>query len=83
MVAAWEAGDTDKIADLMNADMRTKYPDLYRRLLVERNQRFAKQVADLANGSGVYFVAIGAGHLTGPDSVQSMLEPLHLKAVRQ
>jgi uncharacterized protein len=83
LVAAWEAGDTDKIAELMNADMKTKYPDLYRRLLVERNQRFAKQVADLANGTGVYFVAVGAAHLAGPDSVQSMLAPLHLTAVRQ
>ncbi|HEY2049773.1 MAG TPA: TraB/GumN family protein [Caulobacteraceae bacterium] len=83
MVAAWEAGDTDKIAELMNADMKAKYPDLYRRLLVERNQRFAKQVADLANGTGVYFVAVGAAHLAGPDSVQSMLVPLHLTAERQ
>lgn len=83
LVAAWEAGDTGKIADLMNADMKGNYPDLYRRLIVERNQRFARQIADLANGSGVYFVAVGAGHLAGPDSVQSMLVPLHLDAVRQ
>jgi uncharacterized protein YbaP (TraB family) len=83
MVAAWAAGDTGKIAVLMNDDMKTKYPDLYRRLLVERNQRFASQVADLANGTGVYFVAVGAGHLTGPDSVQSMLAPLKLTAERQ
>lgn len=82
-VAAWEAGDTGKIADLMNEDMKAKYPDLYRRLIVERNQRFARQIADLANGTGVYFVAVGAGHLAGPDSVQSMLAPLRLDAVRQ
>jgi uncharacterized protein len=83
MVAAWEAGDTSKIAEVMNDDMKTKYPDLYRRLIVERNQRFARQVADLANGKGVYFVAVGAGHLAGPDSVQSMLAPLKLTAERQ
>jgi uncharacterized protein len=83
LVAAWEAGDTGKIAELMNADMKAKYPDLYRRLLVERNQRFAKQVADLANGTGVYFVAVGAGHLAGSDSVQSMLAPYHFTAERQ
>jgi len=83
MVAAWEAGDTVKLAALMNEDMKVKYPDLYRRLLVERNERFAKQVADLANGKGVYFVAVGAAHLAGPDSVQTMLAPLHLMAVRQ
>ena len=83
MVAAWEAGDTARLAILVNEDMKAKYPDLYRRLIIERNQRFAKQVADLANGSGVYFVAVGAGHLAGPESVQTMLEPYHLTAVRQ
>ncbi|HEX4742717.1 MAG TPA: TraB/GumN family protein [Caulobacteraceae bacterium] len=83
LVAAWEAGDTGKIAALMNKNMKAKYPDLYRRLLVERNQRFAKQVAELANGTGVYFVAVGAGHLAGPDSVQSMLAPFRLTAERQ
>jgi uncharacterized protein YbaP (TraB family) len=83
MVAAWETGNTSEIGRLMNDDMKVKYPDLYRRLLVERNQRFARQIADLANGTGVYFVAVGAGHLAGPDSVQSMLAPLHLTAVRQ
>jgi hypothetical protein len=31
---------------------------------------------------GVFFVAVGAGHLVGPDSVQKMLAAKGLKVVR-
>jgi uncharacterized protein YbaP (TraB family) len=83
LVAAWDAGDVDAIAEMMNDDLKTKYPSLYKLLLVDRNQRFAEQIAQLAKGDGVVFVAIGAAHLAGPDSVQSDLARLGLVAVRQ
>jgi uncharacterized protein YbaP (TraB family) len=83
LVAAWEAGDVDAIAKLMNDDLKTKYPSLYKLLIVERNRRFADQIGALAKGEGVVFVAIGAAHLAGPDSVQSDLAQLGLTAVRQ
>ena len=63
--------------------MRDDYPDIYKLLIVERNARFADQIAALARGRGVVFVAIGAGHLAGPDSVQADLAKLGLTAVRQ
>jgi uncharacterized protein YbaP (TraB family) len=83
MVAAWDAGDTGKLEQILNSDIKDKYPDLYRILLKKRNQAFADQIETLLKGEGVAFVAVGAGHLVGPDSVQADLAKDGFKAVRQ
>jgi len=83
MVTAWVSGDQSKLEALLDKEMRDDYPDIYKLLIVDRNLRFADQIAALARGQGVVFVAIGAGHLAGPDSVQADLAKLGLTAVRQ
>ena len=83
LVAAWNAGDEVKLEALLNSDMRDTYPDLYKRLIVERNLRFADKIAELSKGQGVLFVAVGAGHLVGADSVQADLAKRGITAVRQ
>lgn len=83
LAAAWVQGDESRIETLLNRELQAKYPDLYQRLIVSRNVRFAEQIAGLAKGHGVIFVAIGAGHLVGPDSVQADLARYGLVAERQ
>jgi uncharacterized protein YbaP (TraB family) len=61
------------IAAVVNGGMRERYPDLYNVWLVDRNRAWAKQIASLLKQPGTVFVAIGAGHLAGPDSVQAQL----------
>ena len=83
IMTAWAAGDVPALETLMNADLELHSQALYRLLLVERNQRFAERIAELARGRGTYFVAVGAAHLAGPDSVQADLTRLGLAAQRQ
>jgi uncharacterized protein YbaP (TraB family) len=83
LVAAWAAGDEATVERVMNSDLQLKYPVIYQRLIAERNTRFAAEIAELLKGRGVIFIAIGAGHLVGPDSVQADLAKLGVKAVRQ
>lgn len=83
LVEAWSRGDEAKLESLLNEDLKESYPDLYQRLIVDRNRRFAEKIAALAKGEGVVFVAVGAAHLLGPDSVQADLEKLGVPAVRQ
>jgi hypothetical protein len=83
LVSDWQAGDVDAVARLMNEDIKKESPTLYKLLILDRNARFAQQIADLAKGDGDVFVAVGAGHLAGPDSVQAHLARLGLTAVRQ
>jgi uncharacterized protein YbaP (TraB family) len=62
--------------------MREQYPDLYKVLLVDRNRHFAKRIGTLLKGHGTLSVAIGAGHLAGPDSVQAQLAKLGIGSER-
>jgi hypothetical protein len=73
IVAAWMKGDQKTIASLLVDDLRKPFPDLYRTLIVTRNERWAGSIAGMLKESGVRFIAVGAGHLAGPDSVQTQL----------
>lgn len=83
LVDAWAAGDTAKLETLLQADLFKQQPGLYRTLLADRNRAFATKIEQLLKGDGVAFVAVGAGHLVGPDSVQVALAKDGFQAVRQ
>ena len=70
---AWADGDVEKVGEMVNNDMKKDDPALYDIMLVKRNAHFADQIAEKLKGAGVSFVAVGAGHLAGPDSVQAQL----------
>lgn len=82
MVAAWAAGDTAKLEAEFVSEMKGKYPELYDLLITKRNEDWAQQLKTKLAGSGVSFVAVGSGHLVGPDSVQAQLAKLGVKAER-
>ncbi|MBO9561046.1 MAG: TraB/GumN family protein [Caulobacter sp.] len=82
LVAAWAAGDEGELEHEMIDEMRRDYPELYKLLLLDRNRDWADQLKTKLAGSGVSFVAVGAGHLTGPDSLQAQLKALGIKAER-
>lgn len=73
LIEAWKRGDDAAIARLENALLQREEPQLYQRLLVERNEAWAKRVAGLLEQPGVVFIAVGAAHLAGPDSLQAQL----------
>ncbi|WP_158886089.1 TraB/GumN family protein [Rhodanobacter sp. L36] len=83
LIDAWKNGDTATIARLEDEDLRQKEPMLYRRLIVERNQTWAGKIAAMMKQPGVIFIAIGAAHLAGPDSVQVQLKKLGVASVRE
>lgn len=82
MVAAWAAGDLASLEAEFVSEMKSDYPELYELLIVKRNQDWAQKLKTKLAGSGVSFVAVGSGHLVGPDSVQAQLAKLGVKAER-
>jgi uncharacterized protein YbaP (TraB family) len=72
MVALWQAGDVDAIAQDFDADMRAT-PLLRQRLLVARNTNWANWLAAVMQRPGKLFVAVGAGHMGGPDGLLAQL----------
>ncbi|MFZ3482865.1 TraB/GumN family protein [Sphingomonas sp. 3-13AW] len=81
MVTQWSEGDTDALAETMNEGLKAT-PEIARILLVDRNVRWANWIADRMAKPGTVFVAVGAGHLAGKDSVQTKLAAHNLKAER-
>ncbi|CAN5201616.1 TraB/GumN family protein [soil metagenome] len=73
LVEAWAAGDVATIQHLGVDELKTEAPAIYEALLTRRNAGFADDIQGLLTGSGTAFIAVGAAHLTGPDSVQAML----------
>ena len=72
---AWARGEADYIDAQMNEDMREQAPEVYQRLIVERNKVWAEELdAALKNESGKGLVAVGAAHLVGGEySVPALL----------
>ncbi len=73
LVAAWRDGDTDFLAGEL-ADEFTDAPQLYRSLIVERNERWAAHIEALLDEQRDYLVVVGALHLAGPDGLPRLLE---------
>lgn len=80
MVAAWARGDAEELARLMNKELDD--PALAERLLYSRNRDWAKWVEKRLDEPGTVFVAVGAGHLAGANSVQDYLTKSGAAVVR-
>jgi uncharacterized protein YbaP (TraB family) len=74
LVESWAAGDVEAIEAVGVQPMRESGEELYQALLVRRNTNWADQIQTELAGSGTVFIAVGAAHLAGDDSVQEILE---------
>jgi uncharacterized protein len=72
MLALWKAGDVDAIAAEFDKEMQAT-PLLRQRLIVDRNARWADWIAGVMRRPGKVAVAVGAGHLGGPDGLLARL----------
>lgn len=80
LINAWNAGDVEAIAawDELNfvglgAEAQAFLRGWDRQLLHDRNAGWVPQIEAMLKGSGTYFIAVGAAHFAGPDSVIRML----------
>lgn len=73
MLNAWRNGDVEGLEADILAPLRKQSPAAFRALIVERNEDWAERIGEIMAGDGGYFIAVGAGHLIGADSVIDML----------
>lgn len=76
LVKAWTDGDVKALDREALAPMRKATPDLFRRLVTERNARWTKTLVARLKGRGHTVVVVGIGHLIGPDGVPARLRAL-------
>lgn len=82
MIDAWMAGDVERLGGLIQQDAMAGSTPLYDALFVRRNKDWVQQIKAIMEGSGSDFIAVGAGHLAGPDSVIVGLAALGIVAER-
>jgi uncharacterized protein YbaP (TraB family) len=70
---AWKSGDSNTIETLALEDLRQD-PEMYQRLLVDRNRNWLPKIEALFNRRGKAFVVVGAAHLVGPDGLLALLK---------
>jgi uncharacterized protein len=68
MQAAWKRGDQSVFVRMLG-QLKAASPDTYRMMFTERNARWADWVRARMQTPGTVFIAVGAGHLAGPDSL--------------
>ena len=76
--AGWVSGDIEGIA----AEMAEMPPELFEILLTRRNAAWTDWLIARLDRPGEVLFAVGAGHLAGRDSVQSMLEARGFRVAR-
>jgi uncharacterized protein len=81
MVDDWAEGKPEALAKEMNDSLKDS-PEVAEKLLINRNKNWAAWIKQRMTKPGTVFIAVGAGHLAGPDSVQAQLAKLGVKSTR-
>jgi len=82
MVSDWSRGDVEALDRLIVQEMKQDSQVVYDAMLTNRNTNWANQIQQILAGSGTAFIAVGAAHLAGEDSVQSILAQRGVTAER-
>jgi uncharacterized protein YbaP (TraB family) len=73
MTQAWKSGDPAAIEQQIADDLREE-PEMYSRLLLDRNHSWLPKIEALFGRPKPAFVVVGAAHLVGADGLLAMLK---------
>jgi uncharacterized protein YbaP (TraB family) len=82
LLKAWETGDSASLEKILNEETQ-KAPAIYKRLLTDRNRRWAPKIEEWLGGDKNAIVIVGAGHLVGKEGVVELLRAKGLKVTQQ
>lgn len=80
IINAWKAGDVEAVAKLMKE--QDDDPAVAEAIIYKRNRNWADWIETRLDKPGSVFIAVGAGHLAGPGSVQDELRERGIDAAR-
>ena len=84
LLAAWSTGNVARLAAVTAEEEGESADDraLHRIVFTNRNTAWATWIQRRLARPGIVFIAVGAAHLAGPDSVQSHLRALGIRSAR-
>lgn len=69
MKTAWRQGDSEQLLRTAIAPMKADYPQVYKDLLVSRNDSWMPQITAMIDTPETEFILVGALHLIGSDGI--------------
>jgi uncharacterized protein len=82
LTVSWLTGDIETIDTTFNESMRKDAPELFEILMVNRNRAWVSRIVEIAHRGGTHFIAVGAGHLPGPEGLVELLREAGFEATR-
>ncbi|MBN2183912.1 MAG: TraB/GumN family protein [Candidatus Krumholzibacteriota bacterium] len=76
LIESWKNGDEVKMYQYMVESIRDAYPELFDRLIFERNGNWVPQIEAFFDSGEKEFVLMGAAHLLGDDGIIEQLRGL-------
>ncbi|MFW6193208.1 MAG: TraB/GumN family protein [Gemmatimonadota bacterium] len=73
IVEAWQAGDADRLADLVQGELDARFPRLYETIVAGRNRTWMPRITELLESDRMPLIVVGAGHISGPDGLATLL----------
>ena len=73
MLDAWIKGDIESLGSLLNESM-ADLPNVYERLITQRNKNWVTQIKGFMQEPGIFFMAVGAGHMSGDVGIITLLK---------
>jgi len=74
MKQAWRSGQVEDFTDMKPVqDMKHDFPEVYKTIIVNRNQNWLPEITNYINDKDVEFVLVGAMHLNGKEGLLNQL----------
>ena len=78
---SWRKGK-DKLFIRMQKEMEKEYPEIYKKILLDRNMNWISEFDSYLDSEKVEFVMVGALHLPGPEGVLEILKDKGYKLIQ-
>jgi hypothetical protein len=72
IIKAWSSGDMKTLDNVLLRSLK-EYPEVYQRLILDRNRAWLPKIESYLSQNENYLVVVGAGHLAGKDSLIEMI----------
>ncbi|MDF2177114.1 TraB/GumN family protein [Aliiglaciecola sp. CAU 1673] len=74
MLQAWQTGDLNVLQSRYLVPMKSQYPAVYERLIMQRNHLWVPQIESMLQEPSTELVLVGALHLVGEDGLLAALK---------
>ncbi len=74
IIEHWQNADVNALEKELLSELQSEYPTLYKELLVDRNNKWMKEIIPMFNSKKIEYILVGSMHLIGKDGLLHQLK---------